>query len=91
MLALFFMSSSCVSLWVPCRMEEGQSLEKETQPVQHSLKLFLRASSVIGCLCMTIFLDSATAAALLHPVDAVGANVKCVWTHEKSVLWGSLL
>lgn len=40
---------------------------------------------------MTIFLDSATAAALLHPVDAVGANVKRVWTHEKSVLWGSLL
>lgn len=49
-----------------------QSLGKETKPVQHSLKLFLRASSVVGYLYMTIFLDSAAEASLLHPVDAPG-------------------
>lgn len=49
-----------------------QSLRKETKPVQHSLRLFLRASSMVGCLCMTVFLDSAAVAALLPPMDAPG-------------------
>lgn len=54
-------------------MEQAQNLgKKNPKPIQHSLNLFLRASSIVGCLYKIIFLDSAAVAALLCPVGAPG-------------------